>query len=170
MKAKRFCALLLVMAMMLSCVGISANAENNHSDTIVTISEVSNSGGNPMGSFYRGKWDYSSSYIYNYPESGGSLKAWVNSAPTSNYNKLIDRWYCHIWGGQRVPYNGPSDYVWVAKGEYKYLNNYCREDYYAYSGYDHAPYTTTGDPVASVGFICYTEHKYYKLAWSPDSV
>lgn len=66
--------------------------------------------------------------------------------------------------------NGPRLQITVAKGAYKYLNNYCREDYYAYSGYAHASTTTTGDPVATVGFIMNNEGRYYKIAWSPDSV
>lgn len=170
MKIKRFLAALLVMTTLASIVGISASAENNHGDTIITLDEVASSGGTPCASFWREKWDYSSSYIYNYPESGGKLKAWINSAPYNSMPRYVDRWYCGIWGGQAVPYNGPATTVWISQGVAKYMANYCREDYYKYSGYQNAPKTTTSDPYATAGFICWTEHKYYKIAWSPDSI
>lgn len=171
MRIKRLIAVLLVMTTFMSIFGISASAENNHSDSIITISEIDSSGGTPCSGMWREKWDYSSSYIYNYPESGGKLKAWINSYPTNPSNRrYVDRWYCGIWGGQSVPYNGPTTTVWISQGVAKYMNNYCREDYYRYSGYQNAPITTTSDPYATAGFICWTEHRYYKIAWSPDSI
>ena len=158
MKIKRLLAVLLVMTAVASVFAIPASANNQ------------SSGGTPIAGSWRDKEDYSSSYIYNYPESGGNLKAWINSGPFHSSPIKVDRWYCGIMGGQYIPYNGPASTVWIQPGVSKYMNNYCREDYYYYSGYSHPEVTTTGDPCATVGFICWTEGKYYKLAWSPDSV
>jgi|GEM_PF-164307 len=169
-KVKRIAAMLLVVFMMFSVMTMPASAAGNHTDHIFTKEYYENSGGTPYISIWRGKWDYTPSYVYNYSSSGGELRAWVNSKPNSSYATRVDREYCGVKGGIAVPYNGPSKQVRVAKGVSKYLHNWCREDYYKYSGYSPVSYATTGDPLATLGYIMYTEGVKYTIAWSPDSV
>lgn len=169
MQIKRVFSVVLAVFLVFS-TAIVACAAGNHKDTIVTILQENNNDGTPYSSFYREKWDYTSSYVYNYPESKGSLNVWVNSDAQNNANKRVDRKYCGIKGGQSIPYNGPSLQIYVPKGEYRYLLNFCREDYYKYSGYSPVSYASTDDPYATLGYIMNVEHVYYKIAWSPDSV
>lgn len=137
----------------LSPGAMGPTTRNNHQDRYIYISSYQNSGGTPYCSpTFEDKTDDSSVYVMNTYSSGGSLDAWVLRKKSINAKIEMDRKY---GGGYNIPYNGPSNKVRTARGDYNYLYNWVYED---------------GYPLAGLGYIMNTEGVYYEIAWSPDSI
>lgn len=146
---KKLVSLSVAVVSLFSVCTFSASAAGNYTDAVKTWTSAQTANGTPLTTGLRGKWDYTSSYVYNYNDSAGTLGAWVNREKTSTGTITVDRYY----GGQFV-YNGPPNKRSVPRGSYSYLLNYVREDGYGY---------------AAVGVIN-SKVGYHKIAWSPDSI
>lgn len=149
--SKKLISLMLTLVTILTA-SISVNAVGNYKDSIVNIEARNNSDGTPRGSFWRPKYDYTSSWCENKKRSGGNLTVWVertNNRKTTSVN-TVDRYY------GKWSYNGATKNTKKLKpGQHSYLKNYVKEDGYKY---------------ATIGYILNRERVDYSIAWSPDSI
>ncbi len=149
---KKTIALCLVLTVMMSFFGISANAAGNITDRPINIDANNNDGGVPYRSTWERKTDATSVWCENKSTSGGSLSAWVHRTNNTSVSSVytVDRYY-GSWS-----YNGATKNMkTLPKGTYYYLPNYVYEDGYSY---------------AALGYIMNKEHIAYHIVWSPDSI